>query len=106
MTVGADEMEYSQYIDGTFRSGTGSTELAVVTPATGQEVGRYQAASPDDIEQAIACAHRALASWRKSGPMQRSELLRKVAQEMRHDRDQLARQITTELGKPLSEAQK
>lgn len=99
-------MNYSQYIDGQFRSGTGSMELTVVSPSTGLEVGRYLAASQDDIDQAIESAHRAFSAWRKTGPTLRSELLRKVAQEMRQDRDQLARQITTELGKPLSEAQK
>src|SRR3546814_3602899 len=99
-------MKYSQYIDGEFCSGTGGVELAVVEPATGQEIGRYQAASQGDIEQAINCAHRAFSSWCKTGPTVRSELLRKVAQELRLDRDQLSRQITTELGKPVSEAQK
>src|SRR5690606_12909883 len=99
-------MKYSQYIDGKFCSGTGAQELVVVSPATGQELGRYQAASHNDIEQAIECAHRAYDSWRKTGATLRSELLRKVAQEMRLDRDSLSRQITAELGKPLSEAQK
>jgi len=99
-------MKYAQYIDGEFRSGTGDGELAVISPATGQELGRYQVASQDDVEQAIECAHRAFASWRQTGATQRSALLRKVAQEMRLDRDQLARQITLELGKPISESQK
>src|SRR3546814_7376614 len=99
-------MKYSQYIDGEFCSGTGGVELAVVEPATGQEIGRYQAASQGDIEQAINCAHRAFSSWCKTGPTVRSELLRKVAQELRLDRDQLSRQITNELGKPVSESQK
>lgn len=99
-------MKYSQYIDGEFRSGTGDVELAVISPSTGQEIGRYQAASTNDVEQAIDCAHRAFGAWSKTGTMQRSALLRKVAQEMRQERDALARQITVELGKPLGEAQK
>ncbi|MCC2595838.1 NAD-dependent succinate-semialdehyde dehydrogenase [Pusillimonas sp. MFBS29] len=99
-------MKYSQYINGKFCSGTGDVELPVISPATGQEIGRYRAASQSDVEQAIECANLAFASWRKTGPTVRSELLRKVAQEMRLDRDQLASQITAELGKPLSEAQK
>lgn len=99
-------MKYSQYIDGEFCGGTGEEELAVVSPATGQEIGRYQAASQNDIAQAIDCAHRAFGSWRKTSATQRSELLRKVANEMRLDRDLLSRQITAELGKPLYEAQK
>lgn len=99
-------MEYSQYIDGEFRKGTGGEELIVLAPATGQEIGRYQSAFADDIENAIASAHRAFIEWRKTSPLQRSEFLRKAAWEMREDRDRIARQISVELGKPLSEAQK
>ncbi|WP_454695966.1 NAD-dependent succinate-semialdehyde dehydrogenase [Achromobacter aegrifaciens] len=99
-------MKYSQYIDGEFRSGTGDGELSVISPSTGQEIGRYQAASANDVEQAIDCAHRAFGTWSKTGPTQRSAWLRKVAHEMRDDRDPLALQIATELGKPLAEAQK
>src|SRR3546814_9768127 len=60
-------------IDGEFCSGTGGVELAVVEPATGQEIGRYQAASQGDIEQAINCAHRAFSSWCKTGTTRSEE---------------------------------
>lgn len=99
-------MKYTQYIDGEFRDGTAAMELTVLSPTTGQEIGRYQAASSDDVDQAIEAAQRAFGAWRMTGPIQRSELLRKVAQEMRHDRNQISRQIALELGKPLAEAQK
>jgi len=99
-------MKYSQYIDGEFRAGTGQAELVLVSPATEEELGRYRAASPDDVERAIGGAHRAYGTWRRTSPTLRSELLRKVAQEMRGDSDNLSRQITLELGKPLSEARK
>ncbi|OZI56624.1 NAD-dependent succinate-semialdehyde dehydrogenase [Bordetella genomosp. 4] len=99
-------MQYSQYIGGTFRDGTDKAELTVVSPGTGQELGRYRGASKDDVEQAIACAQGAFDAWRRTGVTRRSELLRNVANEMRRDRDNLARQISAELGKPLSEAQK
>lgn len=99
-------MKYSQFIDGEFRDGTGKADLVVVSPATGQELGRYHGASQEDVEQAIACAYRAFSSWRTTSAALRSELLRKVAMEMRLDRDNMSRQITAELGKPLAEAQK
>lgn len=99
-------MNYSQYIDGEFRDGTGAATLVVLSPTTEQELGRYHAASFDDINRAIDAAHRAGIAWSKTSTTLRADLLRKVAQEMRADRENLARQITAELGKPLSEAQK
>lgn len=99
-------MEYSQFIDGRFCSGTGEAVFDVMSASTGQCLGRYAHASPGDVEQAMRCALRAFQSWRHSGPTERSALLRAVAAEMRADREALARQITLELGKPIAEADK
>jgi len=99
-------MKYSLYIGGEFRNGTGDAELSVVSPGTEKELGRYHVASHSDVEQAIACAHRAFDSWRLTGVTRRSALLRNVANEIRRDRDNMAHQISAELGKPLAEAQK
>jgi len=99
-------MQYSQYINGEFPSGTGNTQLTVISPATEQELGRYRAASESDVSHAISSARNAFRTWRHTSPTLRSDLLRRVASEIRIDRNTIARQITDELGKPLSEAQK
>jgi succinate-semialdehyde dehydrogenase/glutarate-semialdehyde dehydrogenase len=69
-------------------------------------IGSYTMASSDDVERAIDSASKAQSAWKKSGAVQRSDLLCKIALEMRADRERLATQITSELGKPYSEAQK
>ncbi|CAB5713704.1 Succinate-semialdehyde dehydrogenase [NADP(+)] GabD [Delftia tsuruhatensis] len=99
-------MEYSQFIDGRFCSGTGEPVLEVISASTGQCLGRHAHASPGDVEQAMRCALRAFQSWRHSGATERSALLRAIAAEMRAGREAMARQITLELGKPLAEADK
>jgi len=99
-------MKYSQFINNEFCPGTSTASIEVLSPSTGEVLGEYAAASSQDVARAIACAKQAQATWKKSGALQRSELLRKIAHEMRADRDQLAHCITSELGKPYSEAQK
>ncbi|MBV6303891.1 NAD-dependent succinate-semialdehyde dehydrogenase [Candidimonas humi] len=99
-------MDYSQFINGEFCAGSSQETLEVVSPSTAQVIGQLRMASAQDVQRAIECAGQAFRSWKKTGAKQRSDLLRKVAVEMRLDRDNLARQITTELGKPLGEAQK
>ena len=99
-------MKYSQFIHGEFCDGTSAEVFEVLSPSTGEVVGSYAMASPADVKRATESAKKAFQSWKKSGATQRSELLRKIADELRADRDKLATQIATELGKPYSEAQK
>lgn len=99
-------MQYSQFIQGSFVAGTSAEVFEVVSPSTGQVIGSYTTASSDDVARAIDSASQAQSAWKKSGAVQRSDLLRKIALEMRADRERLATQITSELGKPYSEAQK
>lgn len=98
-------MKYSQFIAGEFADGTGTQRIEVLSPATGESLGAYAVASNDDVQRAIAAAKNAFGLWKKSGAMQRSDLLRGIADEMRADRDAIARQISAELGKPYAQAQ-
>ncbi|QIL80106.1 NAD-dependent succinate-semialdehyde dehydrogenase [Diaphorobacter sp. HDW4A] len=99
-------MQYSQFIHGEFCAGSSSETFEVISPSTGQMIGSYAMASIADVARAIDCAKTAQASWKKMSVLQRSELLRKIATEMRADRNSFATQIASELGKPYSEAQK
>lgn len=99
-------MKYSQFIDGNFVDGTGTDVFEVVSPSTGDVLGEYHFASPEDVSRAISSAKKALPAWKKTSANQRSIILRGVAGEMRRDRDALARQISLELGKPYAESQK
>lgn len=99
-------MKYSQFIAGSFVDGAGAGVFKVVSPSTGDVLGEYAFASTDDINLAIASAKNALPAWKTVSANKRSIILREVAAELRRDRDALAKQISLELGKPYSEAQK
>jgi len=92
------------YIDGKFIKQGGRREQDIVNPATGQVVGRLPHASREDLDHALAAAQRAFGSWRRSSPVERAKVLRKVAELSRARAMDIGRNITLEMGKTLLEA--
>ncbi len=94
----------SLYIDGQFKSGEGRREQDIVNPATDEVIGRLPHATPADLDEALAAAQRAFESWRRTSPLERSKLLRKVAALARERAPDIGHGITLDQGKPLAEA--
>ena len=94
----------SLYIDGQFIQAEGRREQDVLNPATGAVVGKLPHASREDLDHALAAAARAFESWKKTSPMERSKVLRKVAELARERAQEIGRGITMDQGKPLAEA--
>jgi succinate-semialdehyde dehydrogenase / glutarate-semialdehyde dehydrogenase len=83
----------------------GTRLYAVVDPSTGDVVKEYPTASDEQIEQAVASAARAHREWsRGSTPAERSALIRKVGELHTQRRDELAKIIQREMGKPLDQS--
>jgi len=78
-----------------------SEEIVSFEPATGAELWR---GLPGDVDDAVARARRAWPAWAAEPLSKRMELLRRFANEVRKDADNLARLIARETGKPLWEA--
>lgn len=94
----------SLYIDGQFIEAQGRETQAVINPANRQILGHLPHATPSDLDAALEAAQRAFVSWRKSSPIERSNILRKVAQLTRDRAHDIARNMTLDQGKPLSES--
>jgi hypothetical protein len=62
------------------------------------------ARGPGDLDLALTSAQKAFESWRKSSPIERSRILRKVAELSRARAQDIGRNITMDMGKPLAEA--
>lgn len=92
------------YIDGSFIKGGGRVEQDVVNPATGEAFARLPHASREDLDCALAAAQKAFETWRVSSPMDRSRILRKVAELSRARSGEMGRNMTLEMGKPLADA--
>jgi succinate-semialdehyde dehydrogenase/glutarate-semialdehyde dehydrogenase len=83
-----------------------STSLyAVVDPSTGELVKEYPTATDEQIEQAIAAAAKAHREWsRTSSVADRAALIRRVAELHEERKDDLAKIIQREMGKPLDQS--
>jgi succinate-semialdehyde dehydrogenase/glutarate-semialdehyde dehydrogenase len=77
----------------------------ITNPAKGEVVARMSQVERAAVAQAIEHAHVAFRSWRNLPGKKRGELLRQVAAEVNRRRDEIARLITLENGKPLSQSE-
>lgn len=96
--------QYQQLIGGVWRDGAGPAETDVLSPASGDVVGRIRHAGIQDLADATAAAARGFAHWSRTSPLDRSRILRRAADGLRIRTEEIAALIVTEQGKPLSEA--
>ncbi|MFF8092962.1 aldehyde dehydrogenase family protein [Streptomyces sp. NPDC016675] len=88
----------------TDRSSEGPTaRLAVVDPATGETFDEVPDQRPDELDAVIDRAHRAWQGWR-ADPAARTAALHRAADAVETAGDELARLLTREQGKPLTES--
>ena len=96
--------ELALYIDGKFIGENSRDCLDVVNPATEEVIGHLPCATVADLDTALDAAQRAFGHWRHSSPLERSRILRRVAALTRERVEEIARNITLDMGKPLEEA--
>jgi succinate-semialdehyde dehydrogenase / glutarate-semialdehyde dehydrogenase len=78
---------------------------AVTDPATDETVKEYPTADDEQIQEALAAATKAHWEWsRHSTVANRAALIRKVSELHTQRRDELAKIIRREMGKPLDQA--
>ena len=96
-------LRHLPFIDGAFRS-TGTARMTVDDPATGKQIAEVVRVTESDIEAAIASAHAAFRPLAKQTARERAKVLAKLAALFVTHREDLARILTAEQGKPLTEA--
>lgn len=89
------------FIGGRWESGTG---ILVDNPSTGETLAEVADASVDDALRAVDAAAAAADEWRSTPARQRAEILRRWFQLMTDHAEELARLISLENGKALSDA--
>ncbi len=87
-------------IDGQLVAGQGIVE-PIINPASGQTLVSIAEGSLDQLEAAIAAAHRAFPAWSRTTPAQRAKALLAIAEAIDHCADELARLEALNCGKPL-----
>jgi len=85
------------------RSSTGATE-EITSPYDGSVVDTVPTAGPDDVERALAAAERGAVTWRRTPAHERMRILRRAADLADERTSEIARIITAENGKTITEA--
>jgi alpha-ketoglutaric semialdehyde dehydrogenase len=97
-------MQFSSYIDGHWAQGDSGPTFKTVNPANESILAEIQAAGFDDLERAVEAASRAFDSWRLTPAPLRGELLYKVGELLKSQKEELARLLTQDMGKVIAEA--
>lgn len=84
----------------------GKTAKEVKNPANGTVVANYSPASVSDVEKAVQEANLVGQSWSKMSAYDRATVLKRAAERIREEVDEIARVLTLEQGKPLPDSRK
>ena len=92
------------YIDGAWTNSPTGATTKVDNPATGEIIGTVPKLGATETRIAIEAAHKAFPAWSKKTGKERAAILRRWFDLMMENQDDLARLMTIEQGKPLTES--
>ena len=95
--------KFGQFIDGKWQQAEKGETYEVVNPATEEIIGRASKASSIDVQKALKSAEKGLEIWKNTAPWERSYIIRRIADLMRKRKDEIAKWLTLEVGKPFAE---
>ena len=93
---------YKNYINGEWVEGN-SVTVNINPSDTNDIIGNYTRATKAQTEEAITSAKNAFASWSRTTPQERYEILKKASDEILARKDELGRLLSREEGKTLPE---
>ena len=100
----ATEFRTQLYIDGKWRPAAGNKTFPVYDPATEKVIAQVSDGTVEDAKAAVEAAAKAQPKWAARTPRERSEILRKAFEIIMREKERLARLITLENGKALSDS--
>jgi len=89
------------FIAGTWEAAAGGATVEAISPATGERIGEVAQAGREDARRAVAAARAAFPAWGAATAFERADALRRIADVCERRRDELARALTLDQGKPL-----
>src|SRR5215468_8896155 len=92
------------WIGGQWRKASDGKRFDVIDPATENMVASVASATVDDAKAAVDAASAAFPAWAAKKPRERGEILRKAFELIMRDAERLAKLITLENGKALSDS--
>ena len=95
--------KFGQFINGKWQNSAQKETYDVFNPATEELIGKASKASTKDINEALKSAEKGFKLWKKFSPWKRASIIRKIADLIRKKDNELAKWMTLETGKPLTE---
>ena len=92
------------YINGQWVEAESSGYLPVEDPSTAAKLGEVPLSTPAEIDRAVAAAKAAFPEWSATPVARRCEPLYRLGERIRDQSEEIARQITEEMGKSLPDA--
>ena len=93
------------YINNKIVINTKNRSAPVYNPASGKQIAEVELGSESEVESAVSAAAEAFQSWSKTPPVVRARVLFRFRDLVESHREDLARSITNQHGKVLSDAQ-
>ena len=93
--------DYSMVIGGVWVESESGERFEATSPATGEVLGTVPNGTRDDAQRAIAAANVARRDWAARSAFERAAAMERVAVIVEERRDDLARTLTLDQGKPL-----
>src|SRR5919106_4491586 len=93
--------QHKNFIAGEWVESDGGT-MEVFNPATGEVIAEVQRSTEADVDRAVEAASKALPEWLEKTPKDRMELLRKLADVIDDNAEELAKLESQNVGKPMS----
>ncbi len=94
--------QYAMCVNGTWLEG--GEQMPVLNPATEETIAQVPVASPEDVERALQAAKAAQPGWARLTGVERGNILRNWGHLVEQNKEELARILSQEEGKPLAEA--
>ena len=94
---------YKNFIGGEWLHASTGKGIENVNPATGELVGIFPASTAADVNRAVEAAKNAFEDWRLMPAPKRAEILFRAAQILTERKEEIARDMTREMGKVLAE---
>ncbi|HYT00584.1 MAG TPA: aldehyde dehydrogenase family protein [Thermoplasmata archaeon] len=94
--------EYGLFIGGKWRKSEGN-RFETRNPATGEILATFPNATKEELGEAVRTAKGAFEKWKKTPAPRRGELILEAARIFRRKKEDLARVVTTEMGKVIAE---
>jgi acyl-CoA reductase-like NAD-dependent aldehyde dehydrogenase len=93
--------DYGMVVAGEWVESESGARIEATSPATGETIGSVPAGTREDAGRAIAAANAASRDWATRSPFERAAALERVAELIVERRDEFARTLTLDQGKPL-----